>query len=141
MHDLDSEDIATIAEILRNEHQSHCRWRSRFLALFTLFLVILLVALTLLVLHMSGLAFSSDIAARLGADVWLLPAIGTLAGAVMSFFTMWWAQQNCLHSIERTLFAAAKNRHRLFAQFLTQIQCADQKQKKLWAEILKGALG
>jgi hypothetical protein len=138
MHELDAEDISTIADILRKEYTSHCRWRSRFLALFMLFLTILLIALVLLILH--ALGNLTDVATRLNADLWLLPAIGSLAGGVMSFLSMWWAQQNCLHSIERTLFAAQRNRSQLFAKFLEQIQCADQKKKKFWAEVLKGAV-
>jgi len=140
MPQIESSDLETIAQILESEHASHCRKRSMCLLMFVIFFGVLLLALTLIGLHVAGLMFERDGAAELGGDLWVLQVLAPLAAAVVSFFTAWWATQNCINSIERTLLVARANKHHLFVRFLDEVQCADKKKRRLLLDLLKGVV-
>jgi hypothetical protein len=75
-----------------------------------------------------------------GLRIEFVQALGVLAALVVALFSMWWTVQNCINSIERTLFAARARRHQLFASFLGQLQCADKSKRQLWLDVVSAAM-
>lgn len=137
---IDSEDIATLAEILERERESHRRKCSIFLGMFALAFVSLVVALALVGLRLAEVVSSPIGMTVLGDQFQMLSVVAPLAAVALSFFGGWWAAQNCVHSIERTLCAARNQRFKLFETFLGQMQCSGKEKHRAWLEILKSAV-
>jgi hypothetical protein len=126
-------DIEALAEILEAEKQNHCRKRGLCFGLFLFSLIMLVFATcTVTFLFVSGRLSEGPAAEWLGALQLLTP----LSAAVIGFFGSWWAAQNCINSIERTLFAARAGRAKLFASFLGNLQCADKKKRQVWMDMV-----
>lgn len=138
-HALDPEDMDTLAAILEREMASHCRKRTLCLFLFSVSFVLLLMAFAVIALTL--MRDLSGASGEGGMTWWVLSYPAALGAVVMSSFSAWWGVQNCVNSIERTLFAARARRTQLMAAFLQQLQCADKEKKRAWLEILKDAMG
>lgn len=132
----DEEDVKALAEILEVEHKNHMRKRSICFWLFIFWFALLLVALGVAAYLVLG---HTAAGANGGALVWV-QLLTAMSAAVVSFFSMWWTVQNCINSIERTLFAARAGRTQLFASLLEQVQCADKEKRRLWLDVLKAAV-
>jgi len=137
---IDKDDIETLAQILEHEKRGHKRKRSLCFAMFLLSFGCLVLALAFLGLRAASMLIGDGGGDVLSAQIWMLQILAPLAAVAVSFFSAWWAVQNCLNSIERTLFAARANRPHLFAKFLDQIQCADREKRRAWLEIVKSAV-
>jgi hypothetical protein len=125
---IDQADIDALAAILESEKLHHCRARGLCFGLFICSLVMLVIGIvTISVLFLSG---------RISQE-WLsaIQLLTPMSAAVIGFFGSWWACQNCINSIERTLFAARAGRLKLFTSFLGNLQCADKKKRQLWMEM------
>jgi ABC-type nickel/cobalt efflux system permease component RcnA len=130
---IDPEDIEALAAILENEKQSHCRKRGLCFGLFVASFAVLIMAIVVLTfLLMTGRL--GDVIT--GNSLGFLQVLAPLSALVVGFFGMWWAVQNCINSIERTLYAARAGRHRLFASFLEQLQCADKGKRRMLLDIV-----
>ncbi|HVY88452.1 MAG TPA: hypothetical protein VG942_06260 [Hyphomonadaceae bacterium] len=130
---IEQDDIEALAAILEAERLHHCRARGMCFGLFLFSLVMLVFATaTIAFVFVSGRISDGSGSEWLGALQLLTP----LSAAVIGFFGSWWAAQNCINSIERTLFAARTGRAKLFAGFLGNLQCADKKKRKLWMEMV-----
>lgn len=131
----DQDDIKALAEILEQEHRHHCHKRTICFWLFVFWFVMLVAAIGLaayIVLRPESGPMDSTLA-------WV-QALTALSAAVVSFFSMWWTVQNCIHSIERTLFAARAGRYQLFSSLLGDVQCADKEKRRVWLEVIKAAV-
>jgi len=139
--DYEDEDLVTLTHILESEIQSHQRKRAVCFAMFCVSLVSLTLALVLggvqLVVELFPSQSSLDLE-RVSGGISVLQLLTPLAAFAMTFFGAWWSCQNCVNSIERTLFAARARRHKLFKTFVEQISCADQKKKRVWLDLVKG---
>ncbi len=125
-------DVEALAAILEAEKESHCRTRGLCFGLFLFSLVLLVFAVCgFAALFVVGMANDIDI------DKWLTPLqlLPPMSAAVIGFFGSWWAAQNCINSIERTLFAARTGRLKLFTNFLSNLQCADKKKRRMWLDV------
>jgi hypothetical protein len=125
---IDQADIDALAAILESEKLHHCRARGLCFGLFLFSLVMLVIGIvTISALFLTG---------RINQE-WLsaIQLLTPMSAAVIGFFGSWWACQNCINSIERTLFAARAGRLKLFTSFLGNLQCADKKKRKLWMEM------
>jgi hypothetical protein len=132
-HHIEQGDLEALAEILEAERLNHCRTRGLCFGLFLFSLVMMVFATaTIAFLFVSGRISSGPTAEWLGALQLLTP----LSAAVIGFFGSWWAAQNCINSIERTLFAARSGRVKLFANFLGNLQCADKKKRRMWVDMV-----
>jgi len=133
------EDIETLAQILEREKVMHRRRCALCFAMFVFAFCALVVALVVVGVHLASVlgwtAFSVPV-----AEFALFQVPAMLAGVAMLFFSSWWAAQNCVNTIERTLCAARNGRLKLFQTFLGEIQCAEEKKRRAWLEILKGAV-
>jgi hypothetical protein len=138
--EIDHGDIETLAQILEHEKRSHTHKRSLCFAMFMACFVCLVAALAMIAVRLAMLTLAPDGAMELSSQLLLLQFLAPLAAVALSFFGAWWAVQNCLNSIERTLFAARNQRPHLFAKFLEQIQCADKEKRRAWLEIIKSAV-
>jgi hypothetical protein len=132
----DQDDIKTLSEILEVEHKHHCQKRSICFWLFIFWFVLLIVALGIAAYLVLGPVATGP----MGGTLAWVQALTALSAAVVSFFSMWWTVQNCINSIERTLFAARAGRTQLFASLLEQVQCADKEKRRLWLEVIKAAV-
>lgn len=137
---IENEDIETLAEILERERMSHRRKCSIFLAMFMLAFGALVVALALVGVRLAAVVSSQVGAQVVGQQFAMIQVIAPLAAVALSFFGGWWAAQNCVHSIERTLCAARNRRIKLFETFLGQMQCSGREKQRAWLEILKSAV-
>jgi hypothetical protein len=132
----EDDDIQALAQILESERQSACRKRALCFGLFAFWFVLLVGALGVigyLIVTRGG----ED--GLVGQTLGVAQILAILSAAVVTFFTMGWAAQNCINSIERSLVAARHGRRQLFAGFLEQLQCADKEKRKLWLEVIKAA--
>jgi hypothetical protein len=121
-------DIEALAEILEAEKRHHCRTRGLCFGLFLFSLVMLVIAVgTIATLVLTGHLTQEWLSA--------IQLLTPMSAAVIGFFGSWWACQNCINSIERTLFAARAGRQKLFTSFLGNLQCADKKKRALWMEM------
>ncbi len=141
MNEIDADEFDTLAQILEGEQQSHKRRRSLCMSMFVTFFVLFLVALLLLGLHMAGVVAAAERQDGLMSQLSFISTLGTLGTAVFSAFGVWWASENCLNSIERTLLAARARKQRLFLTLFGQIQCADEKKRRVLLDLIKGSLG
>jgi hypothetical protein len=133
---IESADIEALASILENEKKSHGRTRSLCLALFVFCFFMLVVAICTLTFLLVTARLEGDLAQN---SLTFLQLLTPLSAAVIGFFTSWWTAQNCINSIDRTLFAARSGRQRLFVSFLEQLQCADKKKRRAILDVV-GAL-
>jgi len=132
VHHIEQSDIEALALILEAEKQNHCRTRGLCFGLFLFSLVMLVFAVGIFaVVFVINTTNNADI------DKWLpaLQLLPPMSAAVIGFFGSWWAAQNCINSIERTLFAARAGRAKLFASFLGNLQCADKKKRQVWMDM------
>jgi len=130
-HAVEQDDIEVLTEMLETERKHH-RWkRTLCVLLFGFWLALLVAALGVV----GWLAFGGE-GERLG-NFSVLQWVTALAVAVMSTFSMICAAQYCIHSIERTLFAARAGRPKLFETCLNQVQCASKEKRRLWLEVVK----
>jgi len=136
---IEQEDIQTLAEILESERKLHRRKCMLCLVMFGMSFFALVIALVVLGVQLAKV-LGTDGAAGLDAQFAWFQVLAPLAGAAMLFFSSWWAAQNCLNAIERTLCAARNQRMKLFETFLGQIKCADKEKQKAWLEIVKGVV-
>jgi hypothetical protein len=130
--------VEQLAQLLEMEQKGHRTKRSWCLAMFGISFVCLMFALVAVGVSVVRLFDDPDMAS--GTQLILLQVLAPLAAAAVSLFSTWWAVQNCMHSIDRALFAARSGSPELFAAFLNQIQCADEKKKKLWLELVKSVV-
>ncbi len=135
---IDSSDVEALAEILTAEMHKHARTRGLCFGLFLFTLVLLILAVVVF-----GLVFINRRSNGLQMDQWLptLQLLPPLSAAVIGFFGSWWATQNCINSIERTLFAARASRTKLFAAFLGNLQCVNKKKRLVWMEMAASLIG
>jgi hypothetical protein len=138
---IDQEDLDMLAEILEREiklHRGKCRL---CLGMFVVAFVALALALALI-----GVRLAADLIGGggdlgdLASQFVLIQALAALSAVALSFFGAWWTAQNCLNSIERTLFAARNRRMKLFESFIGQIECAGKQKQRAWLEIVKSAV-
>lgn len=133
---IDPEDMLTLAAILEKERRSHAQKRALCLGLFLFSLFALLVALGIVVHFLVNLGADGEFDQA--------PVLGQLltglSAAVVGFFSMWWSAQNCINSIERTLYAAKAGRPKLFFSFLEQLQCTDKKKRAVLLEMVSAAV-
>lgn len=131
-HDIQHDDIELLANILEQEKRHHCRMRSVCLALFLFSFVLLLMAFgTIAFLFAAEMDFVSE-------NKWLtlLQFVAPVSAAMIWFFASWWAAQNCINSIDRSLYAAHAGRLRLFAGFVGELQCASKEKRSLWMDMI-----
>jgi hypothetical protein len=129
-------DIETLAQLLEQEKVGH---RRRLTLCFSLFCIS--VGALVLALCAIGVIFVISVSTEDRPQyVGLLSIIVSLACIVVTFFGAWSGVQDCLNSIERTLFAARHNRHQLFAHMLERVQCVDRK-SPLWLELVQSFFG
>ena len=112
---IEPDDIEALASILEAERLNHCRTRGLCFGLFLFSLVMLVFAVGIF-----AVVFVINMSNQADIDKWLpaLQLLPPMSAAVIGFFGSWWAAQNCINSIERTLFAARAGRAKLFANFL-----------------------
>ncbi len=133
---MDVDDVQTLAAILENERRSHCQKRAVCFGMFVFSLVSLVLALGIVVLYLT----QSDGSVGIGQVPMYAQLLTALSAAVVGFFSAWWSTQNCINSIERTLYAARAGRHRLFVSFVEQLQCTDKKKRRVWLDIVTAAV-
>lgn len=135
---VEDDDVETLAAILEAERLNHCRTRAVCFGLFMFSLVMLVFGVVIF-----GIVFIFAATNDVSMDQWLptLQLLPPLSAAVVGFFGSWWAAQNCINSIERTLFAARAKRMKLFASFLGNLQCADKKKRAVWVEMATSLIG
>ncbi len=133
---IESADIEALASILENEKRGHARTRSLCFALFVFCFMVLVVAICTLTFLLVTARLEGDLTQN---SLTFLQMLTPLSAAVIGFFTSWWTAQNCINSIDRTLFAARSGRQRLFVSFLEQLQCADKKKRRAMLDVV-GAL-
>jgi len=129
---INDDDIEFLAQILENEKKNHCRMRSLCFGLFVFSFVLLLMAMGLI-----AYTLASDQQKLIGDAA--LPYVGILVplcAAMIGFFTSWCAAQNCINSIDRSLYAAHAQKYRLFAGFIGEMQCAGKKKRSVWIEMI-----
>lgn len=131
--EIDPEDMRTLAEILEKERRSHAQKRSLCLGLFLFSLLALVAAMGIVVPFL--LHVGDDQGEFSQAPVFSQLLTG-LCAAVVGFFSMWWSTQNCINSIERTLYAARAGRPKLFFSFLEQLQCTDRKKRQVLLDMV-----
>jgi hypothetical protein len=136
---IEQEDIKTLSEILESEKKLHQRKCMMCLIMFAVAFVALVIALVVLGVQLALIMNASGVGEISGQFAWF-QVLAPLAGAAMLFFSSWWAAQNCLNAIERTLCAARNQRMKLFETFLGQIKCADKDKQAAWLEIVKGVV-
>ena len=136
---IDQEEIQTLSEILEVEKKLHRRKCFMCLVMFAIAFIALLIALVVLLIQVLDIMGSNAVGNLDGQFAWF-QVLAPLAGAAMLFFSSWWAAQNCLNAIERTLCAARNQRLKLFETFLGQIKCADKGKQQAWLEIVKGVV-
>ena len=129
----DTEDLDFIAGLLEAEKKSHCRTRVFCLSLFLLSMAILLSAIGLI-----GYTFATeaDGPEGFGQHITKLQFLAPLCAMMIGFFASWCACQNCINSIERSLYAARAQRYRLFAGFVRELQCTSKKKRSLLIDVV-----
>jgi hypothetical protein len=137
---IDADDIETMAEILERELIAHRRKCHFCLALFGIGFVTLVVALVLVAVRLAVVAGSPLGAQGLGGQLALVQVVSPIAAMALGAFGAWWGAQNCLNTIERTLYAARNKRVKLFQTFLKEIQCAGKEKQRAWLEIIKSVI-
>jgi hypothetical protein len=137
-HHIEHGDVEALAAILEAERLNHCRTRGLCFGLFLFSLVMLIFAVVIF-----GIVFIIAATNDVSIDQWLptLQLLPPMSAAVVGFFGSWWASQNCINSIERTLFAARAGRVKLFANFLGNLQCADKKKRQVWMDMAASLIG
>jgi hypothetical protein len=137
-HHIEQDDIEALAAILEAEKLNHCRTRGLCFGLFLFSLVMLVFAVGIF-----AVVFVVNTSNHADIDKWLpaLQLLPPMSAAVIGFFGSWWAAQNCINSIERTLFAARAGRVKLFASFLGNLQCADKKKRRVWMDMAASLVG
>jgi hypothetical protein len=130
--------VEQLAQLLEMEKAGHRTKRSWCLAMFTISFVCLMLALVAVGISVVKLLDNPNMVP--GWQLTMLQVLAPLAAVAVSLFSTWWAVQNCLHSIDRALFAARNASPELFAALLNQVQCADGKKKKLWLEVIKSVV-
>lgn len=135
---IEAADVQTLAAILELERAAHCRTRSLCFGLFVFCFVLLVAGLAIAVLFLTGA--DRQLSGGSGAALAVLQVLSVLSGGVFGFFSLWWAAQNCIHTIERTLFAAKAGRHQLFLGFVEQLQCAGKKKREIIIDLLKSGV-
>lgn len=136
---IDQDDIDALAEILESEKTLHRRKCTMCFVMFAMAFLALVGALVIVGVQLASV-FGAQGVEALGDQFLMFQVLAPLAGAAMLFFSSWWAAQNCLHAIERTLCAARHRRVKLFQTFLGQIKCADKEKRTAWLEIVKGVV-
>jgi hypothetical protein len=134
--DFEDDDVAALTAILESEMRIHRKKRAICLAMFCISLVSLIIGLVLGSWQIATELLPGQAGLQLSDGLQALQLLAPIAAFAMWFFTAWWACENCINSIERTLFAARARRRRLFKQFVEQISCADKKKKRVWLEVV-----
>ena len=129
---IEREDIEALAQMLEQEKRGHGRTRALCFALFAICFALLVVAICVLA-YLLVTAPDDNIASHSLTYLQVLTPLGAL---VVGFFTSWWTAQNCINSIDRTLFAARSGRHRLFVGFLSELQCTDRKKRNVMLDVV-----
>jgi hypothetical protein len=134
--EFEDDDVVALTSILESEMRGHRRKRAVCLAMFGISLVALIIGLVLGTWQIAVELLPNQAGLQLSDGLQALQLLAPLAAFAMWFFTAWWACENCINSIERTLFAARTRRSKLFRQFIEQISCADKKKKRVWLEVV-----
>jgi len=130
--EIDDEDVALIAKILKQEKKGHIRKRTVCLALFVLSFLFLLVALGLI-----GYALTNDTLQFSNLDsLSFVQVPATICAAMFGSFALWCRAQNCINSIDRSLYAAHAQKYKLFAGFIRDLQCTSEKKRSVLIEIV-----
>lgn len=133
---IDGGDMETLAAMLESEKLSHTRTRSVCFGMFVFCFGVLVVAIGVLTyLLIAGATSAAQ------DSLTYMQVLAPLGAMVVGFFTSWWTAQNCINSIDRTLFAARAGRHRLFMSFLEQLQCADKKKRRIMLDVVSTLVG
>ncbi len=129
---IDQDDVQLLADILEKEKRHHCRIRSICFGLFIFSFLMLLMAMAAI-----AYVFASDFR-NASSGVWLsvMQVLAPISAAMIGFFASWGAAHNCVNSIDRTLYAARAGRHKLFAGFVGQIQCASKSKRSVWMDMV-----
>lgn len=118
---LDPAKVRILAEMLEIERRGHCHRRTLCVGMFALFFLSLIVSVGIAVFVIM------DSAGEVGDKALpLFSLLGALSAAVMSLFGILFTVQNCINSIERTLFAARVGDLQLFQAFLDNLECASK---------------
>jgi len=129
---IETDDVALLADILEKEKRHHCRIRSVCLGLFVFSFVMLLAALGAI-----AFIFATDIgAASSGTGLTVMQILAPISAAMIGFFASWCAAHNCVSSIDRSLYAARAGRLKLFAGFVSQLQCASKSKRSVWMDMI-----
>ncbi|MFT3728403.1 MAG: hypothetical protein QM759_11320 [Terricaulis sp.] len=131
----DLEHLAHLLEMEKAGHHSKRRWCLVMFAISIFFLLLAMIAVSISVVEALR-----EPGVQPGWQLVILQALAPMAALAVSLFSMWWAVQNCLHSIDRALYAAKVGSPELFSALLEQVQCAGDKKKKLWLEVIKSAV-
>lgn len=136
-HTIEPEDIEAVSAMLENEKQSHCRRRGLCFGLFVASSVVWILTIAVLVVALAVLLMNGRLDDVLDPkSLVFVQVLAVLSTAVMGSFTLWWAAQKCINSIERTLHFARQGRHRLFASFVNQLECTDKNKRALLLDIV-----
>ncbi len=125
-------DVEVLADILEKEKRHHCRIRGVCFSLFLLSFLLLLGSIAAIAfLFARGLP-------GLEGGIWLtlLQILAPISAAMIGFFASWCAAQNCVNSIDRSLYAARAGRLKLFAGFVSQLQCASKSKRSMLLDIV-----
>lgn len=134
-HAVEQDDIEVLTQMLESERRHHQWKRMLCVWLFVFWFALLVVALGLV----AWVTLGGRVELLTSQFTWL-QWVTALAVAVMSTFSMLCAAQYCIHSIERTLFAARAGRPKLFETCLNQVQCASKEKRRLWLEVVKDVI-
>lgn len=129
---IEHDDIELLADILEKEKKHHCRIRAVCFSLFVFSFVLLLGA-------MASIAFFFAMNSRSASDgIWLtlMQILAPISAAMIGFFASWCAAHNCVNSIDRSLYAARAGRLKLFAGFVSQLQCAGKSKRSVWMDMI-----
>lgn len=128
----DTKDLDFIAELLEAEKKKHCRTRVLCLSMFLMSMIVLLSVIALI-----GYTFSTDTNNLSGLGlVTELQFLAPICAMMIGFFASWCACQNCINSIDRSLYAARAQRYRLFAGFVKELQCTSKKKRNILVDVV-----
>ncbi|MEM7766680.1 MAG: hypothetical protein AAF253_04240 [Pseudomonadota bacterium] len=134
---IETGDVDVLANILENEKRHHCRIRSICFGLFVFSFVLLLGAMATI----AYLFANSSGGGSSGIWLTLMQILAPISAAMVGFFASWCAAHNCVNSIDRSLYAARAGRMKLFAGFVSQLQCASKSKRSIWMDMIGSVVG
>lgn len=125
----DEDECAVLAELLEKEKRGHRGIRTICLLLFVFSFVLLLSLLAFVVFQFTQGGRNQY------TTIDFLQILAPIAALMIGFFSSWWAANNCVNSIERSLFAARHRKWKLFLGFVEQLQCASKKKRSMLMDV------